>query len=334
MVASVPGQRSPGNPDFAGPSPAAMLCPWNRNAFTPLPEDWDAPLAVVAHPDDMEFGAAAAVARWTGQGKTVIYAMVTQRRGRIDGMEPEQCRAVRERRRSSSASVVGVDVVDFLGFQDGIIEYGVPLRRAIAEVVARPPAGHRDHRQLRGHLGGRNLNQADHIAVGRAVLDAVRDAGNRWIFNDQLTDGLEPWGGVKAVCGLRVPGARHAVDTTDTFDAGVESLRAHQAYIDGLGWENFDPREMLEGFAAGRTAPGRGVRRAVRGVLHGLGRASQRKGRTGAPAVRPSGLAPPVELEPLFPTVGPRWTQRPKKPLTCGNMPQPMRSNGSFLDRT
>ena len=47
-------------------------------------------------------------------------------------------------------------------------------------------------------------------------------------------------------------GATHAVDTTDTFDAGVESLKAHAAYIEGLGWENFDPREFLEGF--GRQA--------------------------------------------------------------------------------
>ena len=38
------------------------------------------------------------------------------------------------------------------------------------------------------------------------------------------------------------------VDVTGTFDAGVESLRAHGAYIDGLGWEHFDEREMLEGF--------------------------------------------------------------------------------------
>ena len=105
---------------------------------------------------------------------------------------------------------------------------------------------------FRDTWGGRNLNQADHIAVGRAVVDAVRDAGNRWIFNDQLTGDLEPWGGVKEVWAFGSPEATHAVDTTETFDAGVESLRAHAAYIEGLGWENFDPREMLEGF--GRQA--------------------------------------------------------------------------------
>ncbi len=37
-------------------------------------------------------------------------------------------------------------------------------------------------------------------------------------------------------------------ETTDTFDQGVSSLAAHAAYIEGLGWENWDPREFLEGF--------------------------------------------------------------------------------------
>jgi len=34
-------------------------------------EDWSSALAVVAHPDDMEYGAASAVARWVGQGKSI-----------------------------------------------------------------------------------------------------------------------------------------------------------------------------------------------------------------------------------------------------------------------
>ena len=102
---------------------------------------------------------------------------------------------------------------------------------------------------FRETFGGTNLNQADHIAVGRALLDAVRDAGNRWIFPEQLTDGLEPWGGVQEVWAFGSPQSTHAVDTTDTFDRGVASLAAHQAYIDGLGWEDFDPAEFLEGMS-------------------------------------------------------------------------------------
>ncbi|MFY9915049.1 MAG: PIG-L family deacetylase, partial [Nocardioidaceae bacterium] len=60
--------------------------------YKPLREDWQRALVVVAHPDDMEFGAAAAVARWTGQGKRIVYALVTSGEAGIDGMDPERCR--------------------------------------------------------------------------------------------------------------------------------------------------------------------------------------------------------------------------------------------------
>ena len=123
------------------------------------------------------------------------------------------------------------------------------LRRAICAAVRR----HRPEivitNNFRDTWGGRNLNQADHIATGKATLDAVRDAGNRWVFREQIDDGLEPWGGVgrSGRPPRRSPGT--AWRPPQTFDRGVESLRAHQAYIDGLGWENFDPQEFLEGGA-------------------------------------------------------------------------------------
>ena len=77
----------------------------------PLPENWSKAVAIVAHPDDMEFGAAAAVARWTGQGKNVVYAMVTSGEAGIDGLAPDECRAVREQEEIESARIVGVDSV-------------------------------------------------------------------------------------------------------------------------------------------------------------------------------------------------------------------------------
>lgn len=215
----------------------------------PLDEAWERALCVVAHPDDMEFGAAAAVARWTGQGKWVGYTMVTSGEAGIDGMHPDQCRGVREQEQIDSAAIVGVDTVDFLRQPDGVLEYGVPLRRLIAAQIRR----HRPEIVITGNFrptfGNGMLNQADHIAVGQAVLDAARDAGNRWVFPDQLTDGLEPWGGVRQVWAAASPDAEHGIDTTATFDAGVESLKAHAAYIEGLGWENWDPREFLEGMS-------------------------------------------------------------------------------------
>lgn len=233
-----------------------------RPALTPLPEDWESALCVVAHPDDMEYGAASAVARWTKQGKRIVYCMVTSGEAGIDGMHPSEAGPAREAEEIESARLVGVEEVDFLRLPDGVLEYGVPLRRALAEVVRRHRPEIAITLNFRDTFGGRNLNQADHIAVGRALLDAVRDAGNRWIFPEQLTDGLEPWGGVKAVWATSSPGGQHAVDVTDTLSDGVASLAAHRAYIDGLGWEDFDPEEFLEGMAR-QTGQGLGVTYAV-----------------------------------------------------------------------
>jgi LmbE family N-acetylglucosaminyl deacetylase len=215
----------------------------------PVDENWERALVVVAHPDDVEFGAAAAIARWTDQGKTVFYCMVTSGEAGIDNLSPEECREVRISEQIESAKIVGVEAVEFLGLPDGIVEYGVPLRRAITAVVRNRRPEIIITNNFRETWGGRMPNQPDHIAVGRASLNSAGDAGNRWIFAEQLVEGLEPWGGVRQVWAAGSPDARHAVDTTDTFDRGVESLKAHKAYIEGLGWENFDPAEMLEGMS-------------------------------------------------------------------------------------
>src|SRR5687768_120720 len=107
----------------------------SRPPLAPVTEDWTRALCVVAHPDDMEFGTAAAVARWTRQGKQIVYCMVTSGEAGIDGMTPPEAKRVREAEQVESARIVGVDEVEFLGLPDGILEYGVELRRAIAAVV-------------------------------------------------------------------------------------------------------------------------------------------------------------------------------------------------------
>jgi hypothetical protein len=69
------------------------------------------------------------------------------------------------------------------------------------------------------------------------------------VFAEQVEAGLTQWGGVREVWAASSPQSEHGVDTTATFAAGVASLRAHSAYIEGLGWEHFDPEEFLEGMA-------------------------------------------------------------------------------------
>lgn len=209
-------------------------------------EDWQRALAVVAHPDDLEFGSAAAVARWTAQGKEIVYCLLTSGEAGIDGVEPAECGPLREAEQIESARIVGVSVVEFLGQPDGTIEYGVPLRRLITEAIRR----HQPEIVITNNFrdtwdGDVLLNQADHINTGKATLDAVRDAANRWIFPDAGPQ----WKGVRQVWAGGSPQSRHAVDTTDTFDLGVQSLEAHRAYIDGLNWPHFDPTEFLEGIS-------------------------------------------------------------------------------------
>jgi LmbE family N-acetylglucosaminyl deacetylase len=233
------------------PGGGAMMGTMTETPLTHVDENWQRALVVVAHPDDMEFGAAAAVARWTGQGKDVVYCLVTSGEAGIDGLEPQQCGPLREAEQRESCRVVGVEQVEFLHLPDGVLEYGVALRRRIAEVVRR----HRPDVVITNNFrdtwdGATNLNQADHIATGRATLDAVRDAGNRWVFPEQVEAGLQPWPDVLAVWAAASPDSRHAADVTETFDAGVESLRAHGAYLEGLGWTDFDPDAFLRGNAA------------------------------------------------------------------------------------
>jgi LmbE family N-acetylglucosaminyl deacetylase len=227
-----------------------------------LDENWERALVVVAHPDDMEYGGGAATARWSSQGKQVVYCLLTSGEAGIDGLSPEECAPLREAEQRAACAAVGVTEVEFLGFPDGMLEYGLPLRHAIAASIRRHRPDIVITTNFRETYGGVMLNQADHIAGGRAALDAARDAGNRWVFRDLLAAGLEPWSGVRQVWALGSPDATHAVDVTATFDRGVASLHAHAAYLAGLGPDAPDPVEMLEGLAR-QTGAQLGVPMAV-----------------------------------------------------------------------
>ena len=92
-----------------------------------MAEDWQTALAIVAHPDDMEYGAAAAVAKWTAQGKKVVYVMASRGEAGINDMHPDEVGPLRSQEEIDAARVAGVDVVEFLDHKDGVIEYGLPL---------------------------------------------------------------------------------------------------------------------------------------------------------------------------------------------------------------
>ena len=229
-------------------SPAAL----ERHERTP-----ERVLAVVAHPDDLEYGAAALVARWTRAGAQVVYLLATRGEAGIDGLPPDESARVRTEEQIASAALVGVTAVEFLDHADGTLEAGLPLRRDLAGAVRR----HRPDTVLlinhRETWGPGRLNSPDHRHLGQAALDAIGDAGNRWIFPD-AAGGLPPHNGVREalVCGS--PLATHAADVGETVDLAVASLAEHRAYLEGLGDHPMaDPetlRDWLE--VAGRQAGG------------------------------------------------------------------------------
>lgn len=211
----------------------------------PLPEDWSRAVAVVAHPDDLEYGAASAVARWTRQGKELAYVLVTSGEAGVDAMAPAEARPLREEEERQSAAAVGVRHVEFLGHPDGLVEAGLRLRRDLAGAFRRlrPEIVVTMSFDLTWGEDG-PVNHADHRVTGLAVLDACRDAANRWVFSDAG----DPWPGIRDVYVAGAEAATHFVDVGETLETGVASLREHRAYIEGLG-RAFDPDEFLRNMA-------------------------------------------------------------------------------------
>jgi LmbE family N-acetylglucosaminyl deacetylase len=227
--------------------------------YQPFDECFDRALAVVAHPDDLEYGGAAAIARWTAQGRSVVYLLMTSGEAGIDTLPPVECGPLREEEQRAAAAAVGVDVVEFLDHPDGLISYGVPVRRDIAATIRR----HRpevvitvNHHET---FPGGHLNMADHRVTGLAAIDAVQDAANRWLFPEVG----EPWSGVRQVLVLASPHSTHAVDVEESFDRGVASLRAHRAYLEALGGPMSDPEQFLRQNAEADAARLPGARLAT-----------------------------------------------------------------------
>jgi LmbE family N-acetylglucosaminyl deacetylase len=225
-------------------------------------ESWSRALCVAAHPDDLEYGLAAAVDRWVQQGKTVTYLLATHGEAGIDGVPPSEAASVRAQEERDGAAEVGVDTVEFLDHDDGMVEYGLPLRRDIARAI-------RIHKPEvvitlthRERFAGGGTNQADHRAVGLAALDASKDAGNRWIHPELASEGYDPWGGVRWVCMAGSPSVTHGVDVTGNMDAAVASLEAHQVYLGALGEGYPSPRDLLEMILTG-GGKAVGVRHAI-----------------------------------------------------------------------
>jgi LmbE family N-acetylglucosaminyl deacetylase len=210
----------------------------------PVPDDWERALAIVAHPDDMEYGAAGAVARWTARGKQVTYLLVSRGETGIDALPPEECARVRAAEERAGAAIVGVDTVEFLDHPDGLIEYGMPLRRDLALAIRRHRPEVLITLNYRDTWGGGNRNMADHRHVGIAALDAGRDAANPWLF--RTDDAPDAWSGVRFVLVAGSPDSTHFIDVSDELELAIASLEAHVRYLEHVGT---DARAFLTSMA-------------------------------------------------------------------------------------
>jgi LmbE family N-acetylglucosaminyl deacetylase len=196
-------------------------------------------LVVTAHPDDVDFGAAGSVARWTDCGAEVAYCIATDgEAGGFDDTVPRSEMArIRRVEQAAAAKVVGVTQLTFLGHPDGRLQSTMDLRRDVSRVIRafRPQrvvsqSPDRNYRRI-------YASHPDHLAIGDATLSAVYpDARNPFAHPELLVEGLEPWA-VPEVFMMTANEIDVFVDITEVVERKLDALRSHVSQMgdpDGL----------------------------------------------------------------------------------------------------
>jgi LmbE family N-acetylglucosaminyl deacetylase len=205
-------------------------------------------LAVLAHPDDIEFGCAGTVARWVSEGAHVTYALLTN--GAAGSSDPQMTRErlaeLREAEQRAAAKVLGVDQVEFLGYEDGLLEPSLEVRKQVVRLIrkVRPEVVVTTDPTTR-YFGDQYINHPDHRAAGEVTLAAVIPGSDtRLAYPELLEEGLEP---VKLV-GVWLTMSMEpnlVVDIGDFIDKKYDSLRCHVSQIGD------NPSEEEKGFVTG-----------------------------------------------------------------------------------
>jgi LmbE family N-acetylglucosaminyl deacetylase len=212
--------------------------PSTRHPHT-LSDAFRAILCIAAHPDDIEFTIAGSVARWTREGRTVVFCLVTTGGAGTNEYTPDGDGLIpkREHELHEAARILGVKEVVLLGYQDGVVEPTLGLRRDLTRVIRRQQPDVVVCSDPTGRwYGNEYLNHPDHRAVASAALDAIfPSAETRGIFPDLLTEGLAP----HKVKEVFISGAEPPdtwIDITDTLDIKCAALRAHVSQVGPGEW--------------------------------------------------------------------------------------------------
>jgi LmbE family N-acetylglucosaminyl deacetylase len=152
---------------------------------------------------------------------------------------------IREAEQRAACRVLGVAETVFLGYEDGMLEPTIELRRDLTRLVRRyrPDAVVCGDPTVR-YYGSTYLNHPDHRAAADAALDAVfPSAETRLIFPELLAEGLEP----HKVRAVYIHGATRPdtfIDIAAVLDVKLAALREHRSQMG-----DWDPTAMITGWA-------------------------------------------------------------------------------------
>ncbi|MHB8245629.1 MAG: PIG-L deacetylase family protein [Acidimicrobiales bacterium] len=193
-------------------------------------------LVIVAHPDDMDFGAAGTIATWTTLGSSVTYCIITD--GAAGSADPSidltSLVSIREEEQRRAGKAVGVSEIIFLGYPDGRLEPTQEVRRDLSRVIRKTRPSRIITQSPERNFDRIRASHPDHLAAGEVTLRAVYpDARNPFAHPELLKAGLEPFE-VPEVWLMASPRAGQVVDITDAFDRKIEALSAHQSQISDM----------------------------------------------------------------------------------------------------
>ncbi len=199
-------------------------------------------LVVVAHPDDCDFGCAGSTARWTSEGRSVSYCIVTD--GHAGGSDRTATRAdvaaLRRREQTAAAAQVGVTDIAFLGYPDGRVTPSIELRRDISRVIRQRTPDRVVTQSPERNYQRIFASHPDHLATGEAALCAVYpDARNPFAHPELLEEGLEPHT-VPEVYLMAAASGGIVVDITDTIEKKLAALHCHASQYND--WEALSSR--------------------------------------------------------------------------------------------
>ena len=233
----------------------------------PMPEDWERAVAVVAHPDDLEYGAASAVARWTAQGKQVSYVLASRGEAGIAGMDPAVVGPLRVEEERARAALVGVTTVEFLDHADGADRVRPAPAPGPGRRLPAPAPRRRHHHELRPDLGRGRPGQPLRPPRRRPGRPGRLPRRGQRVGLPRRRPRCDT---IKDAYVMATGSPTHFVDVTGTIDAGIASLRAHQAYIDGLGRRLRPGRVPPQHGGLHRPRRGRGIRGRPAPLPHGM----------------------------------------------------------------